>query len=91
MNFLNSLLILKVFWKLFIKNNFPHFFYEEGQEGDFLFFSGTSFYYFFILFTYLFLIFHTSALNSFLQFIWLNIDVWKFLEHLLSTLKIFKS
>ena len=66
--------------------------YEEGQTGDVLFFfSGTSFFHFFILFIHLFLIFHTSALNSFLQFIWLNIDVWKFLEHLLSTLKIVKS
>ena len=60
-------------------------------EGDF--FSGTSFFYILILIIniYLFLIFHTSALDSFLQFMWLNIDVRKFLEHFLSTLKIYKS
>ena len=60
-------------------------------EGDF--FSGTSFFYYVILIIiiYLFLIFHTSALDSFLQFMWLNIDVRKFLEHFLSTLKIYIS
>ena len=78
-----------------LKKTSPHFFYgiymKKGKKEIFFFFNaGTSFFYFFILFIYLCLTFHTSALNSFLQFIWLNIDVWKFLEHLLSTLKMFK-